>query len=106
MPSRLVSKALPLAGAIAIFGVATVHAGERNGRGEEVPGGENGRSICSYSGLEDFDFLEPVSPGTVQNWGIIPKVVRDMLSLIGLHPGDSCSPGKPADDDDDEGEDS
>ena len=99
MTDRLIRKALPLAGALAIFGAAIAYAGERNGQGEEVPGGENGRSICSYSGLEDFDFEQPVDPGTVQNWGIIPKVVRDFLASIGLHPGDSCSPGKPSEED-------
>ena len=27
----------------------------------------------------------------VQNWGQIPKVQRDAMSLIGFHPGDSCN---------------
>lgn len=73
-------------------------AGEINGQGDPVPGGENGRSICSFSGLEDHDFEEPVDPGETQNWGSIPKIVRDFLATLGLHPGDSCSPGKPSDD--------
>jgi hypothetical protein len=79
-------------------------AGERNGRGEPVPGGDNGRSICSFSGLEDQDHNEngvweenePVVPGVTQNWGTIPKLVRLFLASMGFHPGDSCSPGKPS----------
>ena len=90
------TKTLPLAVTLAVLGAATAYAGERNGQGEEIPGGENGESECSFSGLEDFDFLAPVFPGTVQNWGIIPKAIRDALRLIGLHPGDACSPGKPS----------
>jgi hypothetical protein len=38
--------------------------------GDGVPGGiGKAHSECVFSGLEDFDGLLPVSPGTVQNWG-------------------------------------
>jgi hypothetical protein len=38
-------------------------AGEISGNGKVLP--LKGVSACKYSGLED----EPLSPGTVQNWG-------------------------------------
>ncbi|MFE7845974.1 hypothetical protein ACFUTX_12385 [Microbacterium sp. NPDC057407] len=58
-------------------------AGERAGDGHETPAGEKARSACAFSGLEDFDFGAPVQPGTVQNWGHIPKEARDMFSVRG-----------------------
>ena len=48
-------------------------------------------SICSFSGLDDMDFEAPVHPGVVQNWGAIPKDVRDFLATIGEHPGEACN---------------
>ena len=71
-----------------LLGASVSMAGEVNGQGDVVPGGVTGKSACSFSGLEDH----PVDPGTVQNWGIIPKVVRDFLTSIGLHPGEACNP--------------
>jgi len=68
-------------GAVLVFGSAGgAFAGERGGNGEETPAGEKSRSLCAYSGLEDFEFEEPAQPGTVQNWGHIPKEARDMFS--------------------------
>jgi hypothetical protein len=89
-------------GAAWILGANMALAGERNGVGDPIPGGDNGRSICSFSGLEDQDhdedgdFDDPVVPGETQNWGSIPKLIRDLLATMGLHPGDACSPGKPS----------
>jgi|SRR5688572_12114112 hypothetical protein len=84
-----------------ILGANSALAGERNGIGNPIPGGDKGRSICSFSGLEDQDddddgdFDGPVVPGETQNWGSIPKLIRDLLAAMGMHPGDACSPGKP-----------
>ncbi len=75
----------------------TAFAGERSGNGEATPIKDyTASSICSFSGLEDMDldddgdFDAPVDPGVVQNWGIIPKEIRDFLASIGEHPGDAC----------------
>ena len=67
-------------------------AGEITGNGNPTPiNGYNANSICAFSGLDDMDFEAPVQPGVVQNWGSIPKEVRDMLALAGEHPGDACN---------------
>jgi hypothetical protein len=46
-------------------------AGEVNGNGDPTRGGDNARSACVYSGLEDGaeDPTAPSGPGVVQNWG-------------------------------------
>jgi len=38
-----------------------------------------------------MDFEAPVQPGVVQNWGTIPKEIRDFLATIGEHPGTACN---------------
>lgn len=48
-------------------------------------------SICSFSGLGDLEDDPGRTAAHVQNWGQIPKVVRDELSTFGAHPGDSCN---------------
>ena len=49
------------------------------------------QSICSFSGLGDGEDAPGRTAAHVQNWGQIPKAVRDALSLEGAHPGDSCN---------------
>jgi hypothetical protein len=78
----------------------TAFAGEINGsrdhgnpdKGNETPvAGFQAGSICAFSGLEDGS--EPgttYGPGNVQNWGSIPKDVRDFLETINEHPGEAC----------------
>ena len=48
-------------------------------------------SICSFSGLGDGEDAPGRTAAHVQNWGQIPKVQRDAMSLEGFHPGDSCN---------------
>ena len=48
-------------------------------------------SICSFSGLGDLEDDPGRTAAHVQNWGQIPKVVRDEISAFGAHPGDSCN---------------
>lgn len=43
---------------LVLSGAATAQAGEYNGKGESVPGGENGKSACSYSGRDVPDSVE------------------------------------------------
>ena len=86
---------LLLAGSLA-FGMNTATAGEVNGKGKPIPGGEKGRSECSYSGQQD----DPVADAgffrgdRVQSWGQIPKMLRDFLTSIGSNPGNACNPKK------------
>lgn len=90
-----VTSALFIAGLLAI-GANTAAAGEVDGKGNPVPGGEKGKSECSYSGQQD----DPVADAgffrgdRVQSWGQIPKAFRDFLASIGSHPGDACNPKK------------
>ena len=71
-------------GAVIALGTAGgAFAGERAGNGHETPAGDKAKSLCAFSGLEDFDFMEDVQPGVVQNWGAIPKEFRDMASIHG-----------------------
>jgi hypothetical protein len=72
-------------------------AGEVDGKGNPVPGGENGRSDCSYSGQQDnAEEDEGVFKGDrVQNWGQF--LARGFLITIGFTPGrgtDACNPNK------------
>lgn len=86
-----------IAALVVAFGVVgmssgAAFAGERGGNGEATPINDyRANSICSFSGLEDMDFEDPVQPGVVQNWGIIPKAFRDFLASEGHHPGQACN---------------
>jgi len=84
--------ALVLALGVVGLSSGTAFAGERGGNGEATPINDyRANSICSFSGLDDLDFEAPVDPGVVQNWGIIPKEVREFLTSIGDHPGEACN---------------
>lgn len=68
-------------GAVIVLGSAGgAFAGEVGGNGQETSGPANSRSLCAFSGLEDFDGLQPPDPGVVQNWGHIPKELRKAWS--------------------------
>lgn len=90
-----VAATLLCAGFLAL-GASAAYAGEVNGKGDPIPGGEKGRSECSFSGQQD----DPVADAglfrgdRVQSWGQIPKMARDFLRTIGLHPGVACNPKK------------
>ncbi len=82
-----------------IVGANTAMAGEVDGNGNVVPGGENGRSECSYSGQQDNAAEDE---GTfrgdrVQTWGQIPKWLREIFAAAGFHPGQACNPKKSGD---------
>ena len=73
-------------------GVGSAQAGEKTGTGEDTQGPAHANSICVFSGLEDGEEGTPSGPGAPpQNWGQIPKEVRDFLATQGEHPGDSCN---------------
>jgi hypothetical protein len=89
-------KKMIVAGALAVVTMGaggTAFAGERGGNGEPTPINEyRANSICSFSGVDDMDFEAPVDLGVVQNWGSIPKFVRDnVLIPMGEHPGKACN---------------
>ena len=65
---------------IALGSAGGAFAGEVGGSGKATPAGENARSLCAFSGLEDFDGTQAPDPGVVQNWGHIPKEARKMFS--------------------------
>lgn len=90
-----VTSTLIFAGILAI-GANGAFAGEVTGKGKPVPGGEKGRSECSYSGQQDDPVLDAgfFRGDRVQSWGQIPKMARDFLRTIGFHPGDACNPKK------------
>lgn len=74
-----------LVAAAAGLGATPAFAGEVNGNGDPIT--VNARSDCAYSGLED----SPVQPGTTQNWGTIPKALRDQLAQAGISPSKLCN---------------
>ena len=87
--------ALCVAGILAL-GVNTASAGEVNGKGNPVPGGEKGKSECSYSGQQDDPAADAgfFRGDRVQSWGQIPKWFRDFLTSAGSNPGVACNPKK------------
>jgi hypothetical protein len=90
---RISTVLLATASACAAVALSTgsAHAGEVNGQGNPTGAVGNAQSICMYSGLEDGSEGGPSGPGTAQNWGQIPKAIRDILALQGEHPGDACN---------------
>jgi hypothetical protein len=73
-------------------GVGSAQAGEVTGNGKPTQGPAHANSICVFSGLEDGEEGTPPGPGNPpQNWGQIPKEVRDILTQEGAQPGDSCN---------------
>ncbi len=82
-----------------ILGANAVLAGEVNGKGEPIPGGDKGKSECSFSGQQDDPVVDEgmFRGDRVQAWGQIPKAMRDFLRTIGLLPGDACNPRKASD---------
>lgn len=89
-----------LTGALLVAGGSAALAGEYNGKGEPVPGGVNGHSDCSYSGLDIPDDVEGNPPGLdddwagydyhgVQNYG---QYVTLGFKTIVPSPGEACNP--------------
>ena len=81
---------------IVLLAASAAFAGEVDGKGNPVPGGENGRSECSYSGQQDDAAADAgfFKGDRVQNWGQIPKAFRDFLKSIKSNPGVACNPKK------------
>src|SRR5215203_59890 len=70
---KLVAAAAVCAGAV-LGPVSSSFAGEITGNGKPTAGPDHAKSLCTFSGLEDFDLEDPVDPGVTQNWGQIIRV--------------------------------
>ena len=82
---RALSVAICASAIMALSANAAI-AGEIKGNGERIE--VHGNSICAYSGLDDPDEDQF---GRTQNWGQLPKFVKDGLKGVG-HPGVACNP--------------
>jgi hypothetical protein len=77
--------------AVAAVGVGSAFAGEVTGKGEPTAAPAHAQSICAFSGQNDGEPPPGRTAEHVQNWGQIPKEVRDVLTTEGSHPGDACN---------------
>lgn len=89
-----------LTGVLVCSSGTAVFAGEYNGKGGFVPGGENGRSECSYSGRDVDDDVEGNPPGFDDDWaGADYHGVQSYGQYVSLglkaflpSPGHACNP--------------
>jgi len=88
--------AFVLCGSLIIGTAGTAGAGEYNGKGKAVPGGVNGKSECSFSGLDVPDDVEMNPPGFDDD-GILPRHVQSYGQLVSVglkafipSPGQAC----------------
>jgi hypothetical protein len=78
------------------LGAGSVLAGEVTGNGDPTPvNGYIMNSICAFSGQNDGNPPPGRTAAHVQNWGQIPKAVRDEITLHpteeAAHPGIACN---------------
>jgi hypothetical protein len=76
---------------LAVVGAGSAFAGEVTGNGELTAGPAHANSICVFSGQNDGNPPPGRTAAHVQNWGQIPKQVRDVMATQGFHPGDACN---------------
>ena len=77
---------------VAALGVGPAFAGEVTGNGKPTPiAAYVAKSIWSFSGQNDGEPPPGRTAEHVQNWGQIPKEVRDAIAAEGEHPGDACN---------------
>lgn len=97
--SKKVLLALAVCAAVAGLSAGSAFAGEVTGNGKKTPIGQaseeggppHASSICSFSGQNDGEPPPGRKAEHVQNWGQIPKEVRDVIAEEGEHPGDACN---------------
>ncbi|HEU5491247.1 MAG TPA: hypothetical protein VFU84_10680 [Gaiellaceae bacterium] len=97
--SKKVLLALAVCTAVAGLSAGSAFAGEVTGNGKKTPIGQaseeggppHASSICSFSGQNDGEPPPGRKAEHVQNWGQIPKEVRDVIAEEGEHPGDACN---------------
>ncbi len=88
MKSLLVAALCAVALAV---GAGSAFAGEVTGKGKPTAAPDNAHSICAFSGRNDGEPPPGRTAEHVQNWGQIPKEVRDVMATEGFHPGDACN---------------
>jgi hypothetical protein len=89
---RSVLVAALCAAAVITVGAGSAFAGEVTGKGDPTPIADYvAASICSFSGQNDGEPPPGRKAEHVQNWGQIPKEVRDAIAEEGEHPGDACN---------------
>ena len=77
--------------AVGAMGAGSAFAGEVTGNDKPTAAPEHANSICAFSGQNDGEPPPGRTAEHVQNWGQIPKEVRDVLATEGSHPGDACN---------------
>ena len=84
--------------AVVGVGAGSAFAGEITGNGKWIAGSPdaplNGKSACAYSGQQDDPGEPPFRSLIAQSWGLMPKVVRDIITAMGGSPGTACNPTK------------
>jgi hypothetical protein len=90
MAKKLVGAAVCVAALV--VPATSAFAGERTGTGQPTPAADNAKSRCAFSGLEDFDFVSPVSPGVTQNWGQNVRVAGPSGGANDVGGVDGCNP--------------
>jgi hypothetical protein len=86
-----VAAATTLAAAVVAVSASPAVAGEVTGKRKPTAAPANTNSICAFSGQNDGEPPAGRTAAHVQNWGQIPKQVRDVLAAEGSHPGDACN---------------
>ncbi len=88
----VLARALSVATLLMALTAGSVLGGEVTGNGKPTPINEyQANSICSFSGQNDGNPPDGRTAAHVQNWGQIPKAIRDAIALDGFHPGDACN---------------
>jgi hypothetical protein len=77
--------------AVPAVGAGSAFAGEETGKGDPTGIWGHANSICAFSGQNDGEPPPGRTAEHVQNWGQIPKEVRDEIAQHGEHPGDACN---------------
>ena len=95
MKSRI-GLAISSAALLVALSASSVLAGEVTGNGDPTPvNGYVMNSICAFSGQNDGNPPPGRTAAHVQNWGQIPKAVRDELTANpteeGAHPSVACN---------------
>jgi hypothetical protein len=91
MSKRSLLAAALAAVVVAAVGAGSAFAGEVTGNGKATAAPAHTNSICAFSGRNDGEPPPGRTAEHVQNWGQIPKEVRDFIATQGEHPGDACN---------------
>ena len=83
---------------VLFLGAGAGFAGEVDGKGNPIPGGQNGRSECSFSGQQDNAAEDEgvFKSDRTQNWGQLTDFGRWIFAtFLGISRADEgCNPNK------------